>query len=939
MLSETKSDPRAHASHDLERNVAFEAIRAQLFAGPLQPVEIGRFQIAERIGQGGMGVVYSAVDPQLRRKVAIKVVRDLGGDEDEIDRARRSLEREARAAAGVRHPNVVTVYDSGGYGDAFYVAMELVEGHTLRQWLRLRRRHWTEITSMFVGAGRGLHAAHAAGLVHCDFKPDNVLIGPDGRPQVSDFGLVRWTEARTELEPESLLSSTIETDSTTLHSVIAGTPRYMAPEQRLGLPVSPRSDQFAYCVALYDALFGAPPYRREDGLPFEEPGVLGRAHARSDLPRPIVRALLVGLSLAPPQRHDSMAVLVDRLEHAMARRRRRKWWAVGALAAVSAGVVGYAVADDPLDPCEGAERALDETWSDETREAVRRPLLTTGTEARASRVTALLDQYAHDWSAMRRASCEATHHEGGQSAELFELRTVCLDRRRNALHGLVERLRAHDGAILRQAVSIAEALPPIAECEAEHIRTHQLVDAGATHNEKTRSLESWIEASRANERIDQAELRAAQGDHAAAIEQLRQVEQQAHDAGLLYVEAAAIDFRVGHELSVGTGEGAIAELQRALALAIESRDFTLAAHAVSLMLYARRIGAPEPVDAALLLALGRACARNSVEPAVRGAMLDIEESELLAAAGRMDDALQRLEAGEQALRAEGRAEHGMMWRLGSQRGKLLLDFDRPKDAIAVLEQTLDRQRALLGPDDPMVGDTVANLGHARRLAGDLEGARRSYQEAQRIYTASLGPRTLRSALVTSGLASVLQEQGELAAAREAFETSIAIEQELYGPTHVSLAPSLDQLAELEYEQEAYEPGLAHARRALEIIDASLGEDHPYSAAFKITVGKLELALGQTEAAVGTLGKAHEALVANAQLSPMWRGEAAFFLARAILQSDPARRAEADSLSRGALAELARAQGEGSGALAAEIDAWRAAQGLEGIATGGADAGG
>jgi tetratricopeptide (TPR) repeat protein len=930
---ETKSDPRAAANHDLERNVAFEAIRAQLFAGPRQPVAIGRFQILERIGQGGMGVVYAASDPQLERKVAIKVVRDLGGDEPEIERARRSLEREARATAGLRHPNVVTVYESGRFGDGFYVAMEFVDGGTLRSWLKQEPRRWPEIVSMFIGAGRGLHAAHAAGLAHCDFKPDNVLIGPDGRPQVSDFGLVRWIESRAEAELEVTLSQTLDGAAGTLQSVIAGTPRYMAPEQRLGLPIGPRSDQFSFCVALYESLFDAPPYVREEGQTFADPGVLGRAHARTDVPGSIVRTILVGLSLAPEARHDSMTTLVERLERALASRRRRPWWAAGALAAAVTGGVGYAMAEDPVDPCEGAAQAIDELWSDDAREAVREQLLASGPETRASRVTGLLDAYAEQWGAMRRASCEATHHAGEQSPELFELRTACLDRRRNALGSLVERVRAGDEAILRQVVSVAEAMPPVAECEAEHIRVHQLVDAGATHNERTHSLESELAATRAIQRIDETELLAARGDPKAAIELLRDIEAQAREAGLVYVEASAINLRVRHELSLGVTTGAIAELRRALALAVATRDSTSAAYSVSLMLFARQLGAEDPIDTDLLLPLGRAWASNSVEPAIRTGLLDLGESELLAGEGRMDDALRLIDASVERLRTEGHADHGTTLLLRGRRGQLLLEADRPKEAIASLTETLETARALLGPGDLMVGDMVVNLGEAHRLVGDLDAALACYAEAQRIFTETLGPGTFRSAQLLGSLASTHHKRKDFAAAREAFEASIAINERLYGRGHVSLAPALNQLAELELELKAYEAGLAHAKEAVASIVASLGPEHPYAALFSITVGKLELALGDAPGAVATLTAAHQALFANDQLSPMWRGEAAFFLSRAVLGADPTRRAEVDAMTRQAIAEYERAQSDSAPGTIDEIQAWRSAHGFEPSAPG------
>ncbi len=154
-------------------------------------VAVGRYVVLDRIGAGGMGVVYAAYDPELDRRVALKLLRPdrFGGDA-----GRLRLLREAQALARLTHPNVVAVYDVGTFGDRVFVAMELVEGETLRQWLRAEPRSprpWREVLERFLPAGRGLAAAHAAGLVHRDFKPENVLLGRDGRARVVDFGLAK----------------------------------------------------------------------------------------------------------------------------------------------------------------------------------------------------------------------------------------------------------------------------------------------------------------------------------------------------------------------------------------------------------------------------------------------------------------------------------------------------------------------------------------------------------------------------------------------------------------------------------------------------------------------------------------------------------------------------------------------------------------------------
>ena len=212
---------------------------------PLVPAKIGRFAVASRLGEGGMGVVLLATDPLLGRQVAIKVLR---GEADEA--GQRRLLREAQAMARVVHENVIVVHEVGTHEAQVYVAMELVTGGTLRRWQA--GKSWREIVACYVRAGRGLAAAHAAGLVHRDFKPDNVLVGDDGRVRVTDFGLVS-AEGEAKRAP-------VDDVALTQTGAVMGTPRYMAPEQHLGESVDARADQFAFCVALYEALYGGVPF-------------------------------------------------------------------------------------------------------------------------------------------------------------------------------------------------------------------------------------------------------------------------------------------------------------------------------------------------------------------------------------------------------------------------------------------------------------------------------------------------------------------------------------------------------------------------------------------------------------------------------------------------------------------------------------------------------
>jgi hypothetical protein len=278
---------------------------------------IGRFVVERTLGAGGMGVVIAAHDPTLQRSVAIKLLRSPDGSEE----ARTRLQREAQAMARVQHPNVATVYEVGTVGEQLFVAMELVDGTTLKGWLRSGAHTPREALAMMIAAGRGLVAVHAAGLVHRDFKPDNVLVGSDGRPRVSDFGLV------------SLRGGSIEGGSLRATISGAGTPAYMSPEQVRGELSDARSDQFSFCVTLFEALYGERPFA-EDAPP-EARHAPERMPRRAGVPSKLAAILARGLATRPEDRWPSMDPLLTALEHDGARRLRL----VGLVALALVGVV------------------------------------------------------------------------------------------------------------------------------------------------------------------------------------------------------------------------------------------------------------------------------------------------------------------------------------------------------------------------------------------------------------------------------------------------------------------------------------------------------------------------------------------------------------------------------------------------------------------------
>lgn len=262
-------------------------VRARLVGGEPAPTKVGRYTLLARLGQGAQGIVYRAHDPQLERDVALKLV--LAADPERV----AAVLAEAHAMAKLAHPNVVSVYDAGEVDHAVYIAMEWVRGLTLGDWFGDTTRSGRETVRVMLDAGRGLDAAHAVGLVHQDFKPGNVMVGDDGRVRVLDFGLARGIADRSD-DPRGTLP--------------AGTPDYMAPEQRGGAAPTALSDQYAFCVTFHEA------------LTHKRPATGALARGWLGLAKPIVAR---GLREDPSERHESIATLIRRFE-------RRRVLALGA---------------------------------------------------------------------------------------------------------------------------------------------------------------------------------------------------------------------------------------------------------------------------------------------------------------------------------------------------------------------------------------------------------------------------------------------------------------------------------------------------------------------------------------------------------------------------------------------------------------------------------
>jgi tetratricopeptide (TPR) repeat protein len=463
---ESSSDVETRALRADELPSASEASASQSMEALAAGATVGRYVVLDDLAHGGMSIVYVAHDPELDRRVALKVMRpDVS---ESPDKAQARLLREAMAMARLAHPNVVRVYDVGTLGERVYMAMELVEGITLRDWMTAEPRGWRAVVDVLVRAGRGLAAAHEAGLVHLDFKPRNVLVGKDGEVRVVDFGLARigaGTDSSSSIDIEALPPAT---DAVTTVGMVMGTPGYMAPEQLDGSAPDARSDQFSFCVTAWEALYGVRPYPGQrldayrlaliDGRRLEPP-------ARVHVPVRLRRLLERGLAIDSTRRHASLATLLDAMTHDPWRRWRRVGLA-GAMAGIAA-LATWALVSAPEDPCAEQVGRLEDAWGTERREQVH-ARLAEGDLARhrplADAIVEQVDGYAAAWVDAASEACRSARAEGRAADDASDVRGYCLEHRHRALRAATDLMLEPDDPGDTPWDRVVADLPPVEAC-------------------------------------------------------------------------------------------------------------------------------------------------------------------------------------------------------------------------------------------------------------------------------------------------------------------------------------------------------------------------------------------------------------------------------------------------------------------------------------------
>lgn len=748
-------------------------------AGPVEPApsslqaplilpggtKLGRYEIIEPVGAGGTGVVYRANDPELGRHVAVKLVHlertSSGG-------AARVL-REARLLARLSHPNVIAVHDAGFSGDQAFIAMDLVDGQTLSEWLRAAERGLGDVLRVLRAAGEGLSAAHEADIVHGAFEPDDVLVGRDDRVYVTDFDPARAGDRQGKGE-----------------SIDACL--YMAPEQLDGLPADARSDQYSYCVTLHEAAFGERPCpaQRLPELRAQMRRGLGGVKSRAE--RPVPSALLAllrrGLSASPEARFPSMRALLDALARVLLRPMRYLGVALTALG-VAGGVLAVAIPrarapHEPASTCERGAGAMRAVWSADSRERVRQAMLATIRPYAAGtwdRVSGLLDERAEQWSSAYIATCTAARRSDEPSSALVDLRLLCLSHRLAETSALVEGLERVDDASLERASEATRSLIPIARCSD----TRTLLGRGPPPPPP--DLADRVQALR----VRLAELRAREllGHFQDVIAPAERAASEARLLGYKPVEAEALH-RVGHvRLALGDPKGA-AEVQReAVVAAIAGRHDEAAADAwIDLVTAtATRSETVNLVDETI--AHARAAVERLDGDVHRRALLlyaqanayhEIHQDERALPLGL--DALRELQSlhgGDDSEVAEAM----------SVLGRIVINLARPSESADYLARAMEMLERLNGPDHPSVA--IVMSAHAWLLhlrVSTLAESERRQRRALDIMMRAVGADHVFIAVIRYHLAMVLMERGDASQAVPLLAAAVPTYERSFGPDHL-----------------------------------------------------------------------------------------------------------------------------------------------------------
>jgi tetratricopeptide (TPR) repeat protein len=726
--------------------------------------------------------------------------------------------------------------------------MEYVQGETLRAWLRRGPHPWREVLAVLLQAGRGLAAAHAAGLVHRDFKPDNVMVAEDGFVRVLDFGLARAVEvgdaAANAADPRLFAPVTHSTGSLgeqlTEAGTLVGTPPYMSPEQFALQPVGVDSDQFSFCVVLYEGLYGARPFKArtaDDLLAQIEALQRSEPPRGARVPPRLRRILLRGLSARPEDRWPSMAALLEELTREPGKR-ARQWFAGVGLAALAAGV-GYGLtprAVAPIDLCKDAAARFGGIWDDARKAELRQAMRATGAAGAddvARRVEARLDAYVAEWVAMHTEACEATHIRGEQSPLLLDRRMECLNLRRSEVDVLVQSLTTADAAMLDRAVQATVNLGRLDRCaDAEALLATLPPPDDPAQAARVAELREKLARVRVRGNLGQYEATRALADellreavdigyrplHAEVLARHAQLLEYAGDA------AGAEQAMLDAYFMAGAVKHDEVQAEAALALTficgVEQARYDDAMlwdrHAVMLL---ERLGARPLLQITRHTGLGGVLERWGKYPEAR------EHLERALALAEADEGPESLNVATVA--------HNL--------GGVYLAQGDLTAAERIYHRSLDIYEKQLGPENFAVADTLNNLGMTAQQRGDLAGAHERLLRALAIYERSIGAEHPRLSFPLVNLGSVAMARRDLAAAHDYYERALAVTEKALGADDFEVTEPLAGLAELAALERRWDDAESLAGRALALHARVQGPAQPGQIQPLCALGEVALA--------------------------------------------------------------------------------------------------
>lgn len=775
----TKLREHIEGCDDCRRALALAASASQEVTSERlrQGETVGRYVVIRLLGSGGTADVYAAYDPELDRKVALKLWRPgalMGGDEQ--------LLTEAKVMARLNHPNVVTVHDAGRLVGRVFLAMELVDGRTLADWLP-QAQSVREIVEVFAALGRGLAAAHTAGVVHRDFKPANTLLGIDGRARVADFGLALTGKGKPE---------------------VAGTLRYIAPEVMRGEPADARSDQFSFCASLSEAVEG----RRA--------------------PRWLQAVLERGKADDPQRRFSSMDELVAELTRDRFKTARRVFYGVLPLTVLAAALGAWTLSNERR--ChKGATRGA-EVWSEAGHAKVKAAFEATGLPFAATAADGAiraLDRWRGEWAAAADQAC-AQRDRSGEAA--YARQTLCLESRLDEARALVDLFSAPDSETVSRAMDTAADLSSAGSClvvQASAVRA----DARALAAAQAIAAQArvWFEA----------------GQQTKALARAKEAVAAATPLGSRALTAQA-QLVLGMALArEGDDEGARTALFDAAIAAEASGEDSLAMRAWGQLAVAVAEREPSAHAGESWGRLARAALDRAGGGALLEAELDDDLLAVARAESRTADVL-RLAQKCLALRQQVLGpEHALVGRAQLLLGMALHGVGRTQEAEPLLAEARTRVEKAYGRQHPQVAQVANAQGLIALRLWKLSESKRLYSEGLAIAEA-LRKDGSQVAIMLDSLGNVETTLGEYGPAREHLSRALELKRALPRPEHPSLASSLLSMAALELAAGAPERSLALAREADLMLEPLLGLTHPARVRALVAVSAACRAVGQLE---------------------------------------------------------------------------------------------